>query len=148
MIKLNKLDTLQDLCDSAKLDITKYYFVIKDSRIEKDYILKAKDNIQMHEIEYNMEIEYIEKTENEVEVSNVIEINKAKKNKIETYYFIVNGETVAVKKTKTMVFVDIFEHIDFDLRTAKGILDLRLNGERAKYTEVLNDGDIIDIKWR
>ncbi|MEA1975973.1 MAG: cell division FtsA domain-containing protein [Bacillota bacterium] len=143
-IKLNKLNTLQDLCNSAKIDITKYYFVIKDSRIEKDYILKANDNIQMHEIEY------IEKTESESEVSNVIEMNKIKKNKTETetYYFIVNGETVAVKKTKTMVFVDIFEHIDFDLRTAKGIIDLRLNGERAKYTEVLNDGDIIDIKWR
>ncbi len=36
-----------------------------------------------------------------------------------------------------MIFVDIFEHIDFDISTPKGILDLKLNGSRARYTDIL-----------
>ncbi len=47
-----------------------------------------------------------------------------------------------------MVFVDIFEYIDFDLSVAKGIINLTLNGERASYTETLKNGDDIEISWR
>jgi len=65
-----------------------------------------------------------------------------------TYYFNVNEETIEVKSDQPLIFVDIFEHIEFDLKTPKGILDLRLNGNRAKYTDELKDGDIIEIKWR
>jgi len=62
--------------------------------------------------------------------------------------FTVNGETVTVEKHfKQMVFVDIFNHIDFDISEAKGILMLKLNGERARYTDVLKNGDVIDIGW-
>jgi len=62
--------------------------------------------------------------------------------------FIVNGETITVEKHfKQMVFVDIFNHIDFDISEAKGILMLKLNGERARYTDVLKNGDVIDIGW-
>ena len=62
--------------------------------------------------------------------------------------FTVNGDTITVEKHfKQMVFVDIFNHIDFDISEAKGILMLKLNGERARYTDVLKHGDVIDIGW-
>jgi len=46
-----------------------------------------------------------------------------------------------------MVFVDIFNHITFDLTKPQGILVLKLNGSRANYTDTLNEGDAIDIYW-
>jgi hypothetical protein len=62
---------------------------------------------------------------------------------------IINGEPIIItKKTSEVVFVDVFNHIDFDLTKPKGILNLKLNGERAKYTDLLKHGDIIDIHWK
>ncbi|MCD4713785.1 MAG: rod shape-determining protein [Clostridiales bacterium] len=62
---------------------------------------------------------------------------------------IINGEPIIItKKTSEVVFVDVFNHIDFDLTKPKGILNIKLNGERAKYTDLLKHGDIIDIHWK
>lgn len=62
---------------------------------------------------------------------------------------VVNGSTVVLPaKKKDLVFVDIFDYIDFDLSKPQGILNLRLNGERARYTDVLKHGDVIDVQWK
>ena len=62
---------------------------------------------------------------------------------------MVNGAPVHVGEgSKPMVFVDIFNHIDFDTSEAKGIIVLKLNGERARYTDILKDGDVIEISWK
>lgn len=62
---------------------------------------------------------------------------------------VVNGKSMALPKTKNeMVFVDVFDHIAFDLSKPQGILNLKLNGERARYTDVLRTGDVIDINWK
>jgi len=37
--------------------------------------------------------------------------------------------------------------IHFDLTIAKGIINLRLNGEKASYTGKIKDGDIIEVFW-
>jgi hypothetical protein len=67
----------------------------------------------------------------------------------ENLQVIINGEPVVIaKKTSEVVFVDVFNHIDFDLTKPRGILNLKLNGERAKYTDLLKHGDIIDIHWK
>lgn len=65
------------------------------------------------------------------------------------YEFMVNGRKVEVKNRKApMIYVDIFDYVNFDLKQAKGMLDLKLNGARAKYTDELKSGDIIEISWR
>lgn len=65
------------------------------------------------------------------------------------YHFIVNGKNVSVtNRNHPMMYVDIFDYINFDLKQAKGMLDLKLNGQRAKYTDEIKTGDIIDISWR
>ncbi|MBE0451110.1 MAG: pilus assembly protein PilM [Clostridia bacterium] len=67
----------------------------------------------------------------------------------ENLQVIINGEPIIItKKTSEVVFVDVFNHIDFDLTKPRGILNLKLNGERAKYTDLLKHGDIIDIHWK
>jgi len=65
------------------------------------------------------------------------------------YELTVNGQHLSIKSLKkAMVFVDVFEYIDFDLSVPKGIINLKLNGQRASYTETLKTGDTIEISWR
>ncbi len=65
------------------------------------------------------------------------------------YKFVVNQKDVLVNSPKSeLIFVDIFDYIDFDLSVAKGILQLKLNGKRANYTDALRNGDVIHISWK
>ncbi|MCK8059628.1 MULTISPECIES: cell division protein FtsA [unclassified Fusibacter] len=62
---------------------------------------------------------------------------------------VVNHRALSIKTDKkTLVFVDVFDYIDFDLTKPKGIIDLQLNGSRARYTDVLKNGDVIYIGWK
>lgn len=60
----------------------------------------------------------------------------------------VNGRTVSLKKSQTRhMFVDIFNYIEFDLSKPQGTIELRLNGRPAAFTDVINEGDNIEIYW-
>lgn len=67
---------------------------------------------------------------------------------IKSIGIIVNGKPVILEGKKDYIFVDIFDKIDFDLSRPQGkkIVTL-LNGENAGYTQKLNEGDIIIVKW-
>ncbi len=59
-----------------------------------------------------------------------------------------NGKSITMSGKNEYVFVDIFNYIDFDLKTPGGkSVITRLNGERAQYTATLKDGDVIDVYW-
>lgn len=60
----------------------------------------------------------------------------------------VNGQSVTLGGKKSYIFVDIFNFYDFDLNDVKGEIKLFLNGEKAKYTENLCEGDEINIYWQ
>lgn len=60
---------------------------------------------------------------------------------------IVNGKTVTLKGKESYIFVDIFNHIEFDLSVPKGNLYLHLNGSNAGYYDKLLNGDKIEIGW-
>jgi cell division protein FtsA len=64
------------------------------------------------------------------------------------YQVVVNGDVIDVKSQEKMIFVDIFNYIDFDRSKSNGILELKLNGNRANYTDALKNGDVIEIGWR
>ncbi len=67
---------------------------------------------------------------------------------VNLYEFVVNGSPLKVKTHKSeMVFVDIFDHFTFDRTVARGIIALKLNGNRASYLDKLKSGDTIDIYW-
>lgn len=62
---------------------------------------------------------------------------------------VANGETVFLpRKGKEWMYVDIFNHILFDLNEPKGSIVLMLNGREAGYTDTLQDGDEIRIFWK
>ena len=61
---------------------------------------------------------------------------------------MVNSKMVHLTGKKSYIYVDVFDHIDFDLSKpqGKGVKTL-LNGKDAQYTEVLKTGDKLDIYW-
>lgn len=64
-------------------------------------------------------------------------------------YVSVNGEQIRLAGKMSYVFVDVFEHIDFDLSRPKGTgIVTRLNGRDAQYMEEIHSGDTIDIYWK
>ena len=65
----------------------------------------------------------------------------------ETIYVTVNGDKIKMEGKKHYIFVDIFNHIEFDRAYRKGVVVLKLNGAEARYTDMLKDGDIIEIFW-
>lgn len=61
----------------------------------------------------------------------------------------VNGETVCMQGKETYIFVDVFDWITFDLNAGEGKAIITLiNGENAEYSQVLNDGDRIELFWK
>ncbi len=62
---------------------------------------------------------------------------------------IVNRQAIKLFGKSSYVYVDVFDHINFDLSrpTGKNIVTT-LNGRPAEYMEALNDGDIIEIYWK
>ena len=45
--------------------------------------------------------------------------------------------------------LDVFDLIDFDLSNPKGSsVCTLLNGENAQYTELLKEGDVLEIFWK
>lgn len=62
---------------------------------------------------------------------------------------MVNDQPVILMGKKSYVFVDIFDHINFDLNKSNGReIVTNLNGRRAEYMEDLHEGDVIQIYWR
>lgn len=61
----------------------------------------------------------------------------------------VNGNEVVLDENRTQyIFVDIFNHIDFDLTKPQGTIVLKLNGQQAAFTDVIRSGDIVEIYWK
>lgn len=62
---------------------------------------------------------------------------------------VVNNQPVTLTGKAEYVFVDIFDHIDFDLTSSKGrsIVTLK-NGQPSGYMESLSSGDEISVYWK
>ena len=60
----------------------------------------------------------------------------------------MNGNELRLEGKSEYVFVDVFDHIDFDLQNVKGrrLITTR-NGHKAEYMETLDSGDVISIRW-
>ncbi len=64
-------------------------------------------------------------------------------------YVTVNNDMVHLTGKMSYMFVDVFEHIDFDLSKPQGSgIVTRLNGRDAQYMEEIGSGDRIEIYWR
>jgi hypothetical protein len=61
---------------------------------------------------------------------------------------MVNGEKINLPyREKPYIFVDLFNYMDFDAGEARGKIDLVINGKKAGYTDIIKEGDSIEINW-
>ena len=61
----------------------------------------------------------------------------------------VNGEVVELMGKDEYIFVDIFDRITFELQAGKGrAIATLLNGRDAQFSELLHDGDKIELYWK
>ncbi len=64
-------------------------------------------------------------------------------------HIFINGEPVTLQGRQEYIFVNVFDVYEFDLSEARGreIVTLH-NGFQAKYTDELNEGDKIELRWK
>lgn len=62
---------------------------------------------------------------------------------------IINQKPVVMRGKKTYTFVDIFDYINFDTSKMRGAgIATLVNGKDAQYTQVLHNGDKIEVYWK
>lgn len=120
--------------------------------IDEFYEIQNGDNITIEEKTATIQqTEYIEKPSDIDSISNgqgmQASIVEQSEEQEKLMYVIVNGEVVSMPYKEDYIFVSIFDFIDFDLASPRGSIVLKLNGERAAYTDSLKDGDSLEIYW-
>ncbi|MGL5477983.1 MAG: cell division protein FtsA [Clostridium sp.] len=109
---------------------------LNEEELKDDYRVKEGENLKRREVislkeEVKVEEPLLESIRNE----NTIKV-------------IVNNEEVTLKGKEGYMFVDIFNFYDFDTANVKGeSLILTLNGEKAAYTDLIKEKDIIEVRW-
>ena len=107
-------------------------------KLEDNYVIEEGD--KLYTKEDKVEEELVEEVKKES-----IENNKEENENSITIK--VNGEDIILKGKQKYIFVDIFNFYNFDLTIAKGQLVLLLNGNKAGFSDDLNDSDVVEIKW-
>ncbi|GAU77670.1 cell division FtsA domain-containing protein [Fusibacter sp. 3D3] len=161
VIETTGIDTIKALAKQTELDIRRVAFFKGDQNLSLEYSLQSGDQIDfkiVEQFDYEIEADIVESSDGfehafvegqEVLTQADLILERKSVSAAGPIQVTVNGELVWIpQKNKETVFVDIFDHIDFDITRAKGILVLKLNGERARYTDILKHGDMIDINWR
>lgn len=128
-------------------------YFLNGNRLEDDYEIKEGDRLYRISAEAAIDtldekIEHKNFIETEpvkhTEVNKNKDDNKTIKNDIAV---TANGSSIVLKGKEKYIFVDVFNHIQFDLSRPKGRLYLHLNGRNAGYYDELSEGDIIEIGW-
>lgn len=68
---------------------------------------------------------------------------------VQDIHISVNGDVLQLSGKEEYIFVDVFNYFDFDLSQSNGrAVVTKINGQDAQYTQVLKDGDQIEIYWK
>ena len=59
----------------------------------------------------------------------------------------VNGTVIKMEDKKEYILIDIFNYYDLDISSYNGNVKIKRNGNDAEYTEILQNGDRIEIFW-
>ena len=143
MEELSLSDVSDEEAESAKASI--------NQKAPKKKIESYDDAVEAESIENSeyaddgtLDEEYVEYKQQKEEARRLEE-----ESKYTTLTVIVNGDPVTMNNKPEYMFVDVFDHIDFDLKNrpeGKGIVT-ELNGKKAVFTEPLKEGDFLDIRW-
>lgn len=112
-------------------------------------ILESKGNDNIENVVADSSEEYINELNNQSEEES--DENKElidSEPESDSITVIANGKPVTLSGKNEYVFVDVIDHIEFDLTKPQGKNLVTLhNGSRAEYMSVLNNGDVLEIHW-
>lgn len=115
--------------------------------IKSDGLVIYKDEKKIS-LDYNLQDQDILTTNYEYQRKYTSPDEEETVKEIKTINLSINGKEESINyKKENFQFVDVFEHIDFDLNEVKGNLVLKVNGLEAKYLQNLKDGDNLEIFW-
>ena len=137
-ILFKEIVTIDDLLESFNIDDQAVEVFINGQPVSRgDHPIKNMDKVTT----LNKRISKDRTNPSPVEATKEIKL----KNHLEVQ---VNGEVIAMEiGEKPPIFVDAFKYINFDITRPRGTLNLQLNGNRANYTDILVNGDVIIIEW-
>lgn len=130
-----EISNLKQLCSYLNTEAKAYQLLINGKIVQDEVPLKHKDVVTLQDLA-------------EAKKVTAKEINFETTTKGNEMIVVFNGTPLKIEKRNAeMLFVDIFNYIDFDSSEVKGKLLLLHNGMAANYTDVIQDGDNIVIKW-
>ncbi|MDO5127968.1 MAG: cell division FtsA domain-containing protein [Eubacteriales bacterium] len=155
---LEQLFTFMDIEPVFQVEINQLTADLQD-RIYDNFVVSWNDgtNEKMHENEhasvgdsrkwnaYDGKI-IDEKVNDEITLENTsIDDTSAQ---IHDMRVFVNKQPIDMKGKANYYFVDIFDYIDFDLKTVRGSrLVTNIDGHRAAFIEELHEDAVVDIYW-
>lgn len=134
--KIKNKDEVKIFLPNNIEDFKKYILKEKKSLYKNNILLEGDYTISDGEKIFTKKNEDTKKEEPKIEKEELI-LN-----------VIVNNESIKLMGKKTYLFVDIFNYIDFDINTVRGkYISLKVNDEKATYTQELQEGDKIEVEW-
>ena len=116
-------------------------------RVTEDYSIQNGDKLEIFVSDESIASSEVHSDMNDVS-NDKQSINPVNSGNLSSDIFVsVNSSPIKLTGKSSYVFVDIFDHIDFDRSRVKGNLVTKLNGKAAQYMEELHDGDIIEVFW-
>lgn len=131
------------------------YYTVKQVIEVMDVILEETVDIRVNHVEadmdtrvydnFTLEWSFAPESKTESYARNAPEMPAA-----ETDIIVrVNGAAVTLSGKQDYIYVDVFDKIDFDLKTPKGkTVETLINGRKAQFTDGLKTGDVLEIFWK
>ena len=130
IIAYDSFRSVEELCINRGIDLDAYNVYINGKLVDKNTIINSEDRVVV--IRKDQEIEF----------------SKGNNSYIEHIVINYNGDDLKIPRIKDQIlFVDIFNFVDFDRTKAHGKLILKHNGRYANYTNKLETGDYVEVYW-
>lgn len=160
------INTLEDLVSALKISMDNKLITKHFEKVELDYMIQDGDAFLIDVISStidgltpNVDISLTGTRGGEMPPIKDIPIEQRKIDEItieaseiideENLYIVVNNETVCLpKKSTEYIFAGVFDFINFDLSKPQGTIQLIKNGVSGALTDVIRDGDILEIYWK
>ena len=149
--------TVAQVLELMDINLTEnQYVTVNNAPAESDTKVYSRFDVEIHE-KGEMTYADLPEDENAKEKSEETEVEGKSEDKKtasdnllnKTIHVTVNGENIELNNKESYVYVDVFDHIDFDLSKpqGEGIVTL-INGRSADFLEELKDGDVVEIYWK
>jgi len=141
-ILVRDITCINDLLEMYGFDPEESRIVVNGNEENESYNLMEGDEVQV-ELRTDERLDF-NVLNNSMNTINDPIINTDDK----VFHVTVNGKNTIIKGNKHQyIFLDVFNHIDFDLSKGKGNAVFKLNGEKAAFTDEIKPGDAIEISF-